>query len=244
MAYGAPPLITAARRKETPMRILLIEDDPSLSYSLSFQLKGEGFLVDTCENGCEALSQIREQAHDLLLLDWMLPDMDGLALLKKIRRDENPVPVIMLTALGQLQDKVAGLDAGADDYLVKPFAFEELMARIRSIARRPRRWQKGMSLSCRDLIYDPDEKRLTGPGGSCGLSRREGSLLACFLQNENQVLTRNALLARVWGPDAAVEDGNLDNYIHFLRRRLRAVDSCLSLRTVRGVGYRLEVFHE
>ena len=174
----------------------------------------------------------------------MLPDMDGLSLLKKVRQDENPVPVIMLTALGQLQDKIAGLDAGADDYLVKPFAFEELMARIRSIARRPRHWQKSALLSCRDLSYDPDERRLTGPGGSCSLSRREGSLLACFLQNENQVLTRAALLARVWGPDDAVEDGNLDNYIHFLRRRLKAVDSRLSLRTVRGIGYRLENCHE
>lgn len=226
------------------MRILLIEDDPSLVYSLSFQLKSEGFLVDTCDNGLEALSLVREQAHDLLLLDWMLPDMDGVALLKKARADGNSVPVILLTALGQLQDKITGLDAGADDYLVKPFAFEELLARIRSIARRPRHWHENTLLSFCDLTYRPDEKRLNGPGGSCGLSRREGSLLECFLQNENQVLTRAALLSRVWGHDAAVEDGNLDNYIHFLRRRLKAVGSCLAIHTVRGIGYRLEVRHE
>lgn len=226
------------------MRILLVEDDPSLLYSLAFQLKGEGFSVDCCDNGSDALHLIEEQAHDLILLDCMLPDLDGVTLLRKMRAAGNSTPVIMLTALGQLQDKITGLDAGADDYLVKPFAFEELAARIRSIGRRPRKWSGEAALICRDISYLPGEKSLKGQNGSCRLSRREGDLLECFLRNEGQILPRSVILGRVWGPDAEVEDGNLDNYIHFLRRRLKAVGSTLSVRTVRGVGYCLEAPHD
>ena len=148
--------------------------------------------------------------------------------------------MVLLTALGELGDKIQGLDAGADDYLVKPFAFGELLARIRSISRRPQTWEQSDSLHFEDLRFFPSEKRLEGPAGSCELSKREADLLESFLKNPGQTLPRATLLLRVWGPDAEVEDGNLDNYIHFLRRRLRALKSGLRLATVRGVGYRLE----
>lgn len=222
------------------MRVLLIEDDRRLAESVKFQLEKEGFTVDHCEAGDDGLQLALEQAHDLILLDRMLPGLDGVAVLRELRRKKVVTPVILLTALGELGDKIQGLDAGADDYLVKPFAFGELLARIRSISRRPQTWEQSDSLHFEDLRFLPSEKRLEGPAGSCELSKREADLLESFLKNPGQTLPRATLLLRVWGPDAEVEDGNLDNYIHFLRRRLRALKSSLRLATVRGVGYRLE----
>ena len=208
------------------MRVLLIEDDIRLAESVKFQLEKEGFTVDHCEAGDDGLQYALEQAHDLILLE-----MRG----KKVS-----TPVILLTALGELGDKIQGLDAGADDYLVKPFAFGELLARIRSISRRPQTWEQSDALRFGDLQFFPSEKRLEGPAGSCELSKREADLLECFLKNPGQTLPRSTLLLRVWGPDADVEDGNLDNYIHFLRRRLRSLKSGLCFATARGIGYRLE----
>ncbi len=222
------------------MRILLIEDDRRLAESVKFQLEKEGFTVDHCEAGDDGLQLALEQAHDLILLDRMLPGLDGVAVLRELRSKKVVTPAVLLTALGELGDKIQGLDAGADDYLVKPFAFGELLARIRSISRRPQTWEQSDSLHFEDLRFFPSEKRLEGPAGSCELSKREADLLESFLKNPGQTLPRATLLLRVWGPDAEVEDGNLDNYIHFLRRRLRALKSGLRLATVRGVGYRLE----
>ena len=222
------------------MRILLVEDDKNLLDALAFQLKNAGFSVDVCDNGEDAFYYMKENAHDLILLDRMLPKIDGITLLKKLRAMKNTTPVILLTALGELSDKVTGLDSGADDYLVKPFAFEELLARIRSISRRPREWNAEGSLCFGDLTYQPNANELTGPLGSCTLSKKEGDLLSVFLQNPAQTLPRAVLLSRVWGLDTEVEDGNLDNYMHFIRRRLKSVSKTVFVKTVRGVGYQLE----
>lgn len=225
------------------MHILLIEDDEKLSYSLAFQLQKEGFTVDTCEDGSEAFFYLDSNIHDLILLDRMLPNVDGITLLEKLRKKGNTTPVILLTALGELQDKVKGLDSGADDYLVKPFAFEELMARIRCIKRRPREWSGAESIELGDIHYRPSENVLSANTKNCTLSKKEGALLEFLLQNPAQILPRQTLLDRVWGMDAEVEDGNLDNYIHFLRRRLKSVDSFVAIKTIRGIGYRLEDSH-
>lgn len=221
------------------MRILLIEDDCNLKMTLAFQLEKEGYTVDACGDGEDALYYMNSNTHDLILLDRMLPKTDGITLLKKFREGGSQTPVIILTALGDLGDKVTGLDAGADDYLVKPFEFEELLARIRSINRRPRQWNKEPSLCIKDIAYSSADNHLSGTLGSCSLSKKEGMLLEVFLLNPNQVLPRDTLLSRVWGVDAEVEDGNLDNYIHFIRRRLNCVSRQVCIQTVRGVGYRL-----
>lgn len=221
------------------MRILLIEDDHDLCYSLAFQLEKKGFLVDTCEDGEDAEYYVKQPIYDLILLDRMLPHVDGLTVLKRLRADGNETPVILLTALGEVTDKIKGLDTGADDYLVKPFVLEELLARIRSIARRPRSWEAGRTCSFEDITYQLAENKLTGPSGSCTLSKREGALLECLLQNTAQTIPRMTLLSRVWGPDAEVEEGNLDNYMYFIRRRIKSVGSAVTVKTVRGVGYRL-----
>lgn len=222
------------------MRILLVEDDKKLNLSLKFQLEKENFLVDSCYDGEEALYYMKETLYDLVLLDRMLPVLDGLSVLQQLRRDGSQVPVILLTALGEVQDKIAGLDCGADDYLVKPFDFDELCARIRSISRRPRQLSSSELLCYGDLSFSSDTLSLNGPAGCCCLSKREGALLETFLRNSGQSLSRSILLSHVWGPESDVEEGNLDNYIYFLRRRLKAVGSVSKIATVRSVGYRLE----
>lgn len=221
------------------MRILLIEDDHDLCFSLAFQLQKNGFLVDTCEDGEDAAYYTGQPIYDLILLDRMLPHVDGITILRKLRSSGNMVPIILLTALGELNDKIDGLDAGADDYLVKPFAFEELLARIRCIHRRPRTWEPGDIYSYEDITYDAAKNILTGPSGSCTLSKKEGALLECLLHNSSQTLPRITLLTKVWGPDAEVEEGNLDNYVYFIRRRIKSVGSTVTIKTIRGVGYSL-----
>ncbi|MCI8484204.1 MAG: response regulator transcription factor [Lachnospiraceae bacterium] len=225
------------------MRILIIEDDRSLAQTLQFQLERNHFETDVCYDGAEGLHFIEQQSHDLILLDRMLPVLDGISVLKITREKNISTPVIFVTALGALNEKVTGLDCGADDYLVKPFDFEELLARIRCILRRPSKWEGGKPLELGDLSYDIEQKKLYCGDLSCSLSAREGALMEFFLRNPKQTIPRISLLSKVWGPDAEVEEGNLDNYIYFLRRRLKSLESSIQLKTIRGIGYQLEVPH-
>lgn len=226
------------------MRILLIEDDESLCQTIPFQLRHEGFAVDVSQDGEEGLMFIRERIHDLVLLDRMLPGLDGMEVLRAMRREGISTPVIFLTALGQVGDRTQGLNNGADDYMVKPFAFEELLARIRCVLRRPLSLQDADMLSYGDITYEPRSLVLRRGGTATTLSKRLGDLLELFLRNPGQTLPRQTILLRVWGMDCDVEDGNLDNYTYFLRRSLGKVGSRLQLTTVRGVGYRMEDRHD
>lgn len=221
------------------MRILLIEDDLQLCRSLGLSLKQQGFSVTVCHDGEEGFYYIQENSHDLVLLDRMLPGMDGVKVLRRARAAHCTVPILLLTALGSLEDRITGLDCGADDYIIKPFAFEELMARIRCICRRPGRLTKNAALSYGDITFDAEQFLLHCGSNLCTLSPREGELLSLFLRNPGQTIPRTSILLRIWGPDSEIETGNLDNYIHFLRRRLKTVSSRLQLITVRAVGYRL-----
>ncbi|MDO4307014.1 MAG: response regulator transcription factor [Eubacteriales bacterium] len=221
------------------MKILLIEDDKELCETLKYRLEKEDFTVDVCHDGEEGLYFMQENLHDLVILDRMLPSMDGVTVLREARKGHVTTPVIFLTALGDLNDKITGLDCGADDYMVKPFAFEELYARIRCLMRRPGKWEGSSFLTMKDITYDPETKHLSCGANECTLSKREGDLLEVFLRNPGQTLTRSVLINRVWGLDSDVEEGNLDNYIHFLRRRLKTVGSTLTVKTIRGIGYQL-----
>lgn len=225
------------------MNILLIEDDKNLCETLRFQLEKENHHVDICRDGRDGLDLFLQDGHDLILLDRMLPTMNGLLVLKKAREQGVLTPVILVTALGELYDRIEGLDTGADDYIVKPFEFEELLARIRSIGRRTGTWDEYDRIEFGDLSYDMRLRELHGPNGSLLLSGREGRLLEVFLQNPRVVLRRMVILSRVWGTDAEVEEGNLDTYVHFLRKRLNYVKSSLIIKTIRGVGYTLEDKH-
>lgn len=221
------------------MRILLIEDDVNFCETLRFQLEAEGYQLDISNDGMDGLDLFLQDSYDLVLLDRMLPTMNGMVILKKARAAHISTPVIMITALGELYDKIEGLDTGADDYIVKPFAFEELMARIRSLTRRSSNIEDNNVIQFADINYELSERILSGPDNSLQLSGREGNLLEAFLKNPDTVMRRMVILSRVWGSDAEVEEGNLDTYIHYLRKRLIYVGSTLSLKTIRGIGYKL-----
>ena len=225
------------------MNILMIEDDKDLCEAVSFRLEQEGFSVTACHDGEEGLYYMGETPYDLVILDRMLPHMDGIQVLKEARSRQIKTPVLMLTALGELDDRLSGLNGGADDYMVKPFIFEELLARIRCLLRRPASYTAfADTVFLGDITYVPQTHTLSSHDKSCTLSSREGNLMEVFLRNPGQTLPRQLLLSRVWGLETDVEEGNLDNYIHFLRRRLKTVKSALQIKTVRGVGYQLEVF--
>ena len=225
------------------MRILMVEDDKELCRAVAFQLEQEGYTVDMCHDGDDGLYFAKQQIYDLILLDRMLPKRSGVSLLEKIRGLGISTPVLMVTAMDTLGDKVSGLDAGADDYLAKPFAVPELLARIRALCRRPSGWKSNAVLTVGGLSLDVLERTLSDGGQLLSLSKREAQLFEVFFKNPGQVLPREVLLSAVWGPDAPVEDGNLDSYILFLRRRLKALGGALQIKTVRSVGYSLENGH-
>lgn len=222
------------------MRILLVDDDQGLLGALCFHLKRAAYHVDTCEDGTDALAMMLRQAYDVVILDRMLPGMDGLTALKTARRQGLKTPVLLLTALDAVGDRVEGLTAGADDYLSKPFAVEELLARVQALSRRPPALESLDSLCYGDICLQSEKRLLQGRISTAALTGREAQLLAVMMRNGGQTIPRDVLFSRVWGPDAPVEDANLDTYVHFLRKRLKEAGSALALRTIRGVGYRLE----
>ena len=222
------------------MRILLIEDDQDLCRLICLALNQAGYETDSCHTGSDGLFYAKNQAYDAIILDRMLPEIDGFTVLTALRRQKIHTPVILATALGSLPDRVSGLDAGADDYLVKPFAMEELTARIRALTRRPGSLSLSPTLTAFGLTLDPASRQLNYKETSLNLSKKEGALMEYFMKNPSQTLPRAMILSYVWGSSCDVEEGNLDNYVYFLRRRLKALDAPVKLSTVHGVGYRLE----
>lgn len=221
------------------MRILMVEDDTALCEALRPALEAAGFRPDFCYNGTDGLALLETGAYDVCILDRMLPGLDGLSLLRAARTRGISTPVLMLTALSGIGERVDGLDAGADDYLSKPFDTRELLARLRALSRRPGT-AVGSVLQEGDVTLAPTELTLTGPKGAVSLTKRECDLLEALLRSPGRLQTRPALLAQVWGPMAEVEDANLDCYIHFVRRRLQSVGSTARVVTVRGSGYKFE----
>lgn len=228
---------------ESSMRVLLVEDDLNLSAVIAEQLQKEGYLTDCCEDGELALSYALnpEYTYDIVLLDRMLPIIDGLTVLKAMRQKQIWTPVIVITGLGELDDKIDGLDCGADDYLVKPFHIKELLARMRALIRRPADIVEKSVLVAFDLTFDTQLRRLSYQSHSVLLTQKEADLLAVFMENPDKTHSREQLLWKVWGGATEVEAGNVDNYIHFLRKRLRELNCKTQIKTVYGAGYRLEV---
>lgn len=222
------------------MKLLIIEDDLDLCRILEHQLKSHNVDADFCNTGDDAEFYYEKQIYDTIVLDRMLPGLDGLSILKNIRAKKIATPVLMLTAMDTLQNRVEGLDSGADDYLTKPFEVDELLARVRALSRRAVKLEIQDDLTYGDLTLETANLTISTEHGSCTLSKRECDLLMFFIRNKGQVLQRETLLSRVWGADSFVTDGNLDNFICFLRKRLKIVQSTVTLKTVRGVGYRLE----
>lgn len=225
------------------MRILIIEDDITLCQGISYHLKKNHYIVDYCCDGLDGLQYAKNSAYDLILLDRLLPSLNGLDVLRQLRTLHIHTPIIMITALSELNDKIDGLDAGADDYIAKPFEIDELLARIRAVFRRSMQVDNSNILSYADVSLNLTTLVLSGPTNSYTLSKRESTLAEILLRSPNSVIPRNIIFAKVWGPYAPVEDGNIDNYIHFLRRRFHTVGSQLQIITQRGVGYRLELIN-
>ncbi len=224
------------------MRILLVEDDKNLAEAIADHLKKEGHLTDRCPDGEQALlfALHGEYPYDMILLDRMLPVIDGLTVLKAIRQKRIWTPVLMITGLSQLEDKVDGLDCGADDYLVKPFHMKELSARIRALVRRPAGMADTSEISVYGLTLDVERRRLTCKTHAVSLTGKESELMQVFMKDPERTHGREELLWKVWGGSSEVEAGNVDNYIHFLRKRLKSLGCAAKIRTVYGIGYRLE----
>lgn len=221
------------------MRLLLIEDDSDLYRALKEILTKEGYDCDVCESGADAEYYLANGGYNAIILDRMLPGKDGLTILREMRVRADQTPVLMLTALDTVKDRTDGLDTGADDYLVKPFAMPELLSRIRALVRRPPTYHKSEALQYNDMQLDIRACKLVCGKNEQTLSRKETTVMELFFENPERVLSRAEILSRGWGGDEAVEDGNVDNYIYFLRRRIRAAGTKSVIRTVHGVGYQL-----
>ena len=220
------------------MRILVVEDSTRMAQSLKQGLTEETYAVDVAENGIDGLHMAQGGDYDLVLLDVNLPGMDGLTLMKRLRESRSDVPVLMLTARDGLRDKVEGLDAGADDYLLKPFAFDELLARMRALLRRPGSRQQAL-LKYADIELDPASGRALRAGKQLPLSAREFALLRVLLANVNRVMTRSRLFESVWSCDYDGASNVLDVYINYLRNKLEDHGMPRVIHTVRGRGYLL-----
>ncbi|GAP64370.1 MAG: DNA-binding response regulator [Ardenticatenia bacterium] len=217
--------------------ILIIEDDAKISEMLRRGLLFEGYRVETAPDGPTALEKLRQFTPDLIILDWMLPGMDGLEVLKRIRAALPDVPVLMLTAKDSVADRVLGLESGADDYLVKPFAFEELLARIHALLRRRQPTSDQGVLRFADLTLDTNMRIAKRGDRVIELTPTEYELLEFFMRNPRQVLPRDLIYERVWGYDFSGESNLLDVYVRYLRNKLEAEGEPRLIHTVRGVGY-------
>jgi two-component system, OmpR family, response regulator MprA len=222
------------------MRILVVDDEPAVRESLRRALELEGYEVELAADGGEALDRLESGAPepDALVLDVLMPGTDGLEACRRLRRAGHRLPVLMLTARAEVENRVDGLDAGADDYLTKPFALEELLARLRALLRRTANGS-GETLRFEDLELDPKTREVRRGGDPIELTRTEFSLLELFLLNPRQVLTRSLIFERVWGYDFGATSNSLDVYIGYLRRKTEAGGKPRLIQTVRGVGYAL-----
>jgi two-component system response regulator MprA len=223
------------------VKILVVDDERAVRESLRRALELEGYEIELAEDGRQALDRLVAEAEpDAVILDVLMPGMDGLEVCRTLRGQGSRLPVLMLTARTQVEDRVEGLDAGADDYLMKPFALEELLARVRALLRRSGDdGSSGDMLRFADLELEPGTREVRRAGEQIELTRTEFSLLELFLLNPRQVLTRSVIFERVWGYDFGFASNSLDVYIGYLRRKTEAGGKPRLIHTVRGVGYAL-----
>jgi len=221
-----------------PEHILVVEDDPQIADLLRRGLIYEGYSVEVTGDGLDALTAARDRPPDLVLLDLMLPGMDGLTVCKRLRA-ANDVPILILTARDAVPDRVKGLDAGADDYVVKPFNFDELLARIRAQLRRRAPASDQEVLRVADLMLNPNTHEVFRGGRKIELTAREFEVLLLFMQHPRQVITRDLLYERIWGYDFGGESNIIEVYVRYLRSKLEEGGAARLIQTVRGVGYAL-----
>ncbi|GGH73036.1 DNA-binding response regulator [Paenibacillus silvae] len=223
------------------MRILIAEDEVHLAEAVSQILKKNNYSVDMVHDGRSGLDYAQSGIYDLLLLDIMMPEMDGISVLKTLRSEGNHTPVILLTAKGELSDKVSGLDYGADDYIAKPFATEELLARIRASLRRKGEVIPEDGLRFGDIELNTTQLKLSVQDKEIKLNLKENELLELLITRKQAITSKEQIIEKLWGFDSDVEYNNVEVYISFLRKKLTFLNSAVRINTIRGVGYVLEV---
>ena len=221
------------------MQVLVVEDDVRLAQAIGHILEGQQYHVDLVHDGAEGLTWAESDIYDVIVLDVMLPHLDGFQIVRELRRKKIATPVLMLTARDATRDKVTGLDSGADDYLTKPFATAEFLARIRSLTRRVGEVQFE-ELSFGDITLDLENSDVSCSGQSIHLSYKEFSLLKVLMANPQQAVSKDTLIAKVWGYDSSAEGNNVEAYISFLRKKLNFLHSRVKIVTLRQIGYKLD----
>ena len=222
------------------MRILIVEDEVRLASTLRDLLELNGYSADTCHDGEAGLDNVLSGIYDVVILDVMLPKMDGFSVLRSLRAAGNTTPVLLLTARSEVSDKVEGLDCGADYYLTKPFAPGELLACIRALTRRQPEMQPANTLSYGDVTLDKNSFSLNCGDRCVRLSRKEFDIMELLMRNREVVLTKETLLLKIWGYESDAEDNNVEVYISFLRKKLAHLHARIRIKTIRMVGYCLE----
>ena len=221
------------------MRILLAEDERTMAEPIVAFLQYHKFTVDWVDNGEDAYDQANAQAYDGLILDIMMPGMDGLEVLTRLRREGKNMPVLLLTAKAEIEDRIRGLDSGADDYLPKPFDMSELLSRVRAMLRR-RDTYHPETLSFSNMTLTPDTCQISANGKTVSLSRREYQLMELFMNNPGVIFSADTLLDRVWGMDGIVEQGTVWVHVSYLRKKMMDIGAAAVIRSKRGIGYVLE----
>ena len=219
------------------MRILMVEDEKHLAEAIAAVLKKNNYSVDLAFDGEYGLDCGLSDIYDIIILDIMLPKMDGLSVLKELRSNGVDVPVILLTAKGETEDKVKGLDSGADDYLAKPFPTEELLARLRALSRRKSGYVEGNVLTFGDIQLNPFSLTLSCQEKEKQLTLKESQLFELMIKRKNTVISKESIIEKLWGYDADIQDSNVEVYISFLRKKLSHLQSAVTIQTIRGAGY-------
>jgi DNA-binding response OmpR family regulator len=221
------------------MKILVVEDNHRIAQSIKIGLEQEKYVVDVASDGLAGCDLALSDEYDVVILDLMLPDKNGLDIAREVRRNHVQTPILMLTARDQLQDKVAGLDSGADDYLVKPFAFEELLARIRALTRRPKTSLSAV-LKVNDLTLDTISYKVSRSGQPINLTKKEFALLEYLMRQNGQIVSKNQIISRVWSYDSGITENTIEAFIKSLRTKIdKPFKTEELLHTIRGFGYRL-----
>lgn len=221
------------------MRILLAEDDKSLSHAIETILKKNNYAVDVVFNGKDTLTYLESDLYDAVVLDIMMPYVDGITVLKTVRKNNNHVPILLLTAKHQIEDKVEGLDAGANDYLTKPFDFRELLARLRCIMRIPE-LQNSNTIRIGNVTLDDVTCVLSTPLGSYQLANKEFQMMRLFMSSPGQIISADRFLEKIWDMDSSAEMNTVWTYVSYLRRKLEAISANVQITTKRNLGYALE----
>lgn len=225
------------------MKILIVEDEVRLADAIAEIVKEEGFDADIVNDGESGIDFGMSGEYELIVLDVMLPKCSGFEVVKALREEKKDIPILMLTAKSETEDKVTGLDRGADDYMTKPFDSKELLARIRALLRRQGNVVDN-TLSYADMVLDLSTRELSRNGRSIRLGYKEFEVLRVLIQNSNQLTSKEDLIIKVWGIDSDVEDNNVEAFISFLRKKFFHLNSNVGIKTVRKVGYQLEVMEE